>query len=71
MLEELPNNDREIRAAFRRTSFGQVEIKCRHIPVRADDVRRGLPLPGADAGVLIFARVGGKARAVVCRRVTE
>lgn len=70
VVSDLPNNDREIRAAFRASNFGQVEIKCRHIPIRADDVRRTLPLPGAESATLVFARVAGKARAILCRRLT-
>jgi hypothetical protein len=69
LLAELPNNDAEIRAYFRASDFGQVEIKCRHIPIDADSVRRRLPLPGREPGVLIFARLAGKSRALVCRRV--
>ena len=65
---DLPNNDREIRAHFRAADIGQVEIKCRHIPVQVEAVRRKLPLGGSQAGVLLFARVGGKARAIVARR---
>jgi len=68
VLAELPNNDREIRRYFRNSPFGQVEIKCRHIPVDAEFVRRKLPLPGDQPGVLIFARIQGKTRAVICRR---
>jgi hypothetical protein len=69
VLAELPNNDRTIRDYFRKSQFGQVEIKCRHIPIDADAVRRKLPLPGKEPAVLIFARVNGKARAMVCRRI--
>ncbi|MGE3313639.1 MAG: class I SAM-dependent methyltransferase [Planctomycetaceae bacterium] len=69
VLAELPNNDREIRRYFRETAFGQLEIKCRHIPIQAEAVRRKLDLSGKVAGVLVFARVEGKARAVVCRRI--
>ncbi len=70
VLAELPNNDRTIRKFFRDANFGQVEIKCRHIPIQVETVRRKLQLDGDAAGVLIFARVAGKARAIVCRRVT-
>jgi hypothetical protein len=70
VLANLPNNDREIRRYFRESQFGQVEIKCRHIPIQAEVVRRKLALPGREAAVLVFARVEGKARAIVCRRPT-
>lgn len=69
VLADLPNKDREIRRYFREHRFGQLEIKCRHIPVDAAVVRRKLELSGGEAGVLVFARVGGKSRAVVCRRI--
>ena len=69
VLAELPNNASEIRKYFRTAEFGQVEIKCRHIPIEAESIRRRLPLSGNQSGVLIFARVAGKARALVCRRV--
>ena len=65
----LPNNPSDIRNHFRASRFGQVEIKCRHVPIQAEDLRRRLPLPGQEPGVLIFARMAGRARAVVARRI--
>lgn len=71
ILDELPNDLSEIRKYFRNTEFGEVEIKCRHIPIDASAVRRRLSLNGRNRAVLIFARLGGKSRALVCRRVTS
>ena len=71
VVAELPNNDREIRRYFREADFGQLEIKCRHIPIQAEAVRRKLSLNGQQPGVLVFARILGKARAVVCRRIAR
>ncbi len=68
VLADLTNNTREIRDHFRTSPFGQVEIKCRHMSIDADAIRRKLPLPGNEPGVLLFARVAGKARAIVARR---
>lgn len=68
VLADLHNNTREIRDFFRTSPFGQVEIKCRHMSIDADAIRRKLPLPGSQPGVLLFARVSGKARAIVARR---
>jgi hypothetical protein len=65
---ELANNEREIRKHFRTGGYQQVEIKCRRIPIRAEDVRRKLVLNGTRPGVLIFARIAGKARAIVAER---
>lgn len=66
---ELSNNPKEVRAYYRNSNVGQLEIKCRHIPVDVDRMRKQLSLTGGEPGVLIFARVSGKARAVVARRV--
>lgn len=71
VLEVIPNNDREVRAACRRADFGSVEIKCRHLPIEVERVRRKLPLEGSRAGVLIFARVLGKAQVIVGERNAE
>lgn len=68
VLDELPNNDRAVRAAVRSLSVASVEIKCRHLPVDADAVRRKLPLGGEGAAVLIYARIAGRARVVLARR---
>ena len=70
VLDNLPNNDRDIRAAVRQHEFGQIEIKCRHIPVQVETVRRKLTLEGSTAGVLIFTRQAGRSRAVICKRMT-
>ena len=69
VLEELPNNDRAIRDYFRKSDAGEVEIKCRHVPIQAETVRRKLPLGGTQKLVLVYARIQGKTRAVVCRRL--
>jgi hypothetical protein len=68
VIAELPNNPRAIRNWFRSSNIGQLEIKCRRIPVAIETLRRQLALPGDQPGVLIFARLAGKARAIVCQR---
>ena len=68
VLEVIPNNEREVRAACRRFGFGSVEIKCRHLPIDVERVRRKLPLEGSRPGVLLFARVLGKAQVIVAER---
>ena len=71
ILDVLPNNDRELRAACRRFEFASVEIKCRHLPIEVERVRRKLTLEGNRPGVLIFARMAGKATVLVCERAHE
>lgn len=68
VLAECPNNENEFRAWLRKSDFGQIEIKCRHIPVHADSLRRRLTLPGDQPGVMIVARLDGKSRTVFARR---
>lgn len=68
VLDSVPNNERDIRNAVRQQSFGQVEIKCRHIPINVEAVRRKLPLEGTEPGVVIFTRQAGRSKAVICRR---
>ena len=69
VLGNLPNNERDLKGWLRTSGFGPLEIKCRHIPVQADLLRRRLPLSGSDPGVVVFARLDGKARIIVGRRV--
>jgi hypothetical protein len=68
VVAEIPNNDRAIRDHFRGAGIGEVEIKCRRIPIDAQSVRRRLSLSGTGRAVLFFARIQGRARCVVCRR---
>jgi THUMP domain-like/RNA cap guanine-N2 methyltransferase len=69
VLAELPYNEKQVRRYFREHPYGQVEIKCRHLSMDADKYRRKLSLHGSEPVTLIFARLGGRARAVVGRRV--
>ena len=69
-LSNLPNNERDLKAWIRTSGIGQLEIKCRHIPIQADVLRRRLPLSGTVPGVVIFARLDGKARIIGARRQT-
>lgn len=69
ILEILPNQSRAIRDYFRKSNVGQLEIKCRHVPTQVEAWRKQLTLPGDQPGVLIFARLEGKTKAVIARRV--
>lgn len=71
VLAELPYNENELRAWLRKSDFGQVEIKCRHIPVQAETLRRRLPLPGHQPGVVIIAKLAGKSRTICARRCAK
>jgi hypothetical protein len=68
VIAELPNNERELRRYLRESNFGNYEIKCRHIPVAAESLRKRLPAPGHDSATLILARVQGQARWIIAER---
>jgi hypothetical protein len=68
VVEDLPNNPKEIRRAVRQGDYGQAEIKCRHVPVKAEEIRRKLPLNGSKPVSLIYTRQGGRTRVVLCHR---
>ena len=69
VIDVLPYQEKELRRYFRAADFGQLEIKCRHIKVPIESLRKKLTLDGSQPGVLIVVREAGHARAVVCRRV--
>uniref|UniRef100_A0A7C2JZG5 Class I SAM-dependent methyltransferase n=1 Tax=Schlesneria paludicola TaxID=360056 RepID=A0A7C2JZG5_9PLAN len=71
VIQSLPHNDRALRAALRGSDIGQLEIKCRHVAVDAEALRRRLPLPGTQPGVLLIARVQGKTRSILATRLRE
>ena len=63
------NKTRAIRDAARAAGFGPLEIKCRHVGVDAEVLRRKLKLEGDRPGVVIVARIKGRTRAVIAHRV--
>ena len=69
VIDVLPYKEKELRKYFRNANFGQLEIKCRHIKVPIETLRKKLTLEGDQAGVLIVLREQGQSRAVICRRV--
>ena len=71
VLANLANNPREIRKYFREHPVGEVEIKCRHVPTNADQLRKKLPLAGEGRATLFIAREGGRTRAIIARRIAS
>lgn len=69
VVAELPNNDREIRAQVKAQHWHEIEIKCRHVPVKAAQVRQKLTLDGTGSGTLFIAKIQGRTRAILARRV--
>lgn len=72
VLAELPHSIKEIARYFRQYPVGDVEIKCRHVPVEATQLRKKLPLSPEhrqQRGTLFIARIAGKTRAIVAERL--
>lgn len=69
VIDVLNYKEKELRKYFRDSDFGQLEIKCRHIKVPIESLRKKLTLAGSEPGVLIVVREAGHSRAVICRRV--
>jgi len=63
------NKPRAIRDVARAAGFGPLEIKCRHVGVDAEILRRKLKLDGDRPGVVIVAKIKGRTRAVIAHRV--
>lgn len=68
VLAEFPNNERALRRHLQDAAYGAYEIKCRHLPVQAETLRRKLPTKGHETATIFLARVAGQARWILARR---
>lgn len=66
----LGNNDKELRRHLRTNPSSSYEIKCRHLKVDANALRKKLPKGDASPRVILYARINGKARTIVAQRIT-
>lgn len=69
VLAELSNNERELRAYLRKQPASAYEIKCRHIPVSAETLRKHLPRGDGPPVTVVIARIAGKARIILAERL--
>lgn len=71
VLAEFPNRVQDLRRALRRSTDrpSNYEVKSRRLPVDAAAIARSLPRGDGPPRVVIFARVGGKARIVLAERI--
>ena len=67
----LSRNEKQLRKYLRERSIGTVEIKCRHIPLDVERVRKSLCLKGDNTATIIYAKIGGKTKIVVCQRLEK
>ncbi|NUR07192.1 MAG: methyltransferase domain-containing protein [Nocardioidaceae bacterium] len=67
VLEELPYQEKSLRAALRERGIGTLEIKKRGVDVVPEQLRRRLALSGDNAATLVLTRVAGKGTALLVR----
>lgn len=65
----LPNNLREAKKHLSRNAACDYEVKCRHLSVEANRIQKKLPRGTGEKRTLVFARIGGRARIVVAKRI--
>lgn len=69
VVAEFPNNERRLRRHLQSAPYGDYEVKCRHIPVEAEALRRRLPTGGDATATVFLGRVGGQARLILAERI--
>jgi SAM-dependent methyltransferase len=67
VLEELPYQEKSLRAALRERGIGRLAIKKRGVDVSPEQLRRRLALAGDEEGTLVLTRVAGKGTALLVR----
>ncbi len=67
VLEELPYQEKALKAALRERGVGRLTIKKRGVDVVPDDLRRRLALRGDAEATLVLTRAAGKGTALLVR----
>ena len=67
----LPNNFRFVKKHLQGDGSRDYEVKCRRIPVNANDVQRRLPRGDGAIRTIFLLRINGRARIVIARRATN
>jgi hypothetical protein len=67
VVEELPYQEKQLRAALRQRGIGRLTIKKRGVAVVPEQLRKRLALRGDAEATLVLTRVAGKGKAVLVR----
>jgi hypothetical protein len=67
VLEQLPYQEKQLRAALRSRGVGRLTIKKRGVAVVPEQLRARLALRGDAEGTLVLTRVAGKGTALLVR----
>jgi hypothetical protein len=67
VLEELPYQEKQLKAALRERGIGRLTIKKRGVDVVPDQLRKRLALHGDAEATVVLTRVAGKGTALLVR----
>jgi SAM-dependent methyltransferase len=67
VLEELPYQEKQLKAALRERRVGRLTIKKRGVDVVPDELRKRLQLRGDAEATIVLTRAAGKGRALLVR----
>ena len=67
VLEELPYQEKQLKAALRDRGIGRLTIKKRGVDVVPDQLRKRLALRGDNEATIVLTRVAGKGTAILVR----
>ncbi|MCA9031220.1 MAG: hypothetical protein KDA66_10450, partial [Planctomycetaceae bacterium] len=71
VLDSFPHNRKELSKIVTGHEIGELEIKCRHVPVDVDALRKKLKLNGPNRRTLFIAKIEGRTRYVLAERVDQ
>ena len=71
VLDELPFQEKQLKAALRARGIGRLTIKKRGVEVVPEQLRSRLALRGDHEGTLVLTRVAGKGTALLVRPIGE
>lgn len=69
VLESFPYNRKQLARIVAEHEIGELEIKCRHVPVDVDALRKKLKLSGHNRCTLFIAKIDGRTRYVLAERM--
>ena len=71
VLETLPYDMRTVKQWLAARGFGRLEIKKRGVPLEPEKVRSELANDGTDAATVLLAKISGRVKAIVARRMEK
>jgi SAM-dependent methyltransferase len=67
VLEELPFQEKQLKAALRQRGVGRLTIKKRGVEIVPEQLRKRLALSGAEEATIVLTRVAGRGTALLVR----